>query len=155
MHKLGSLQPIIFYVNHQDPAHPEGYILLAPYSEFPTPAGYSREEAGTLPEVDRLQKRLQEQSRREWEAEYECDEAQWVERCERTRGNLYARLASSATSEWDKEFIRNYLQLREEKRDKYKQRFFERTAYLHAREFDLGDRAADKEEVRLDRLEVK
>jgi hypothetical protein len=145
MHKLGTLTPCIYFVNHRDPRHPEGYIMLAPYTDCPTPEGYSRHEAGTLADIDTLQRRLLEQCQREWEQEMSLDEAQWRSRWDAITDRLHARLVSSSTSEYDKAFIREYIKLRVEKRDRHRQRFTERTAYIYAREMDLGSRRADEE----------
>lgn len=154
MAKLGTLSPVIFFVNHRDPAHEPGYILLAPHSDFATPEGYSREYADTLSAVDRLQSRLQEQEARLWQQEADASLAVGAERREAIADSLRQRMCSSSTSAYEREFIRLYLQLREEKRQKHQQRFLERNAFLYAREFDLGDRKSDTEEVRLDKLTV-
>lgn len=155
-YKLGSLSPIVYFINHRDPAHHEGYIMLAPTSWYPTPEGYSRHEATCLPEIDTLQKRMLEQCQREWEAERLTDEMQWKSRWDRVTDNLYSKLTSAATSEYEKEFIRLYLQLREDKRERHRQRFTERTAYLHLREFDAAPgRRDDEERVNLDRITVR
>jgi hypothetical protein len=149
---LGTLTPIVYFVNSagadRDPAHPAGYVMLAPYSDFPTPHGYFREYAGTIREVWALQKRLQDQSREEWEREAEYNHKLVAARREEIRQRLMAKLVSSETSEYDKEFIRGWLQLREEKHDKYDRLFMQRNAYLYVAENDLGDRRADSEEFR-------
>lgn len=152
---LGTLSPVVYFVNHRDPRHPEGYLMPAPYSSMSTPEGYSRHEACTLREVDALQRRLYEQAYREREAALEKDDAQWRARLERVNDSLYASLASSSTSEYEKEFIRLYLRLRDDKRERYRQRFMEFVLFNHARENDLGDRRADEETVRLDRIDVQ
>jgi len=156
---LGTLSPIVYFVNSsggdRDPAHPAGYIMLAPYSEFPTPHGYLREYAGTLPDARRLQDRLIAQSREEWEREAELNHQLVDSRRAEVRDRIYARMTSSATSEYEKEFLRLYLQVREDKQAKYDQRWRERQAYLHALENDLGDRRADSEEFNVERHTVR
>jgi hypothetical protein len=155
MHKPGCVTPIVYFVNHRDPAHPEGFVMLAPYTSHPTPEGYTREEAGTLAEVDKLQSRLQEQEIREARVDYEMDESRMSALRERVYDRLVATLKSSATSEYEREFIRLYLKLREEKRDKYRQRWLERTSYLYVREFDSHGRDPAKEEYNPDRMDIK
>jgi len=149
MRKPGCIEPVIYF------RFPDGHLTLAPYSDFPTPAGAIREGADTLAQVDRLQAILVEQERREWEREVEGDVARFQARMDQVRDRLYARMTSSSTSEYEKEFIRLYLQLRNDKRAKHRQRWLERTAYLYAREYDLGNRRADTEEFNVERHEVK
>jgi len=149
---LGTLSPIVYFVNSaggdRDPAHPAGYLMLAPYSDFPTPHGYLREYAGTLREARVLQDRLIAQSREEWEREAEANHKLIDARRAEVRDRIYARMTSSSTSEYEREFLRLYLQLREDKQAKYDSLWMQRVAYLHALENDLGDRRADKEEWR-------
>ena len=149
MRKPGTIEPVIYF------RFPDGHLTLAPYSDFPTPEGAIREGAETLAQVDRLQERLVAQERLEWEREVETDSARFQSRMDEVRDRLYARMTSSSTSEYEKEFIKLYLQLRNEKRAKYQQRWLERTAYLHAREFDIGNRRADVEEFNPERHTVK
>lgn len=152
-HKLGTLEPVIFFRNHRDPAHPPGYLMLAPYSDFPTPSGYTREAAGTLADVDRLQRTLIEQERRDAEADALHDEAVLGRRYAEMTDKLRAKMVSSSTSAYDHDFIEAYLKVREERRERHRQRFMERTMFLHAREMDTPkDRAVDDETVKLDRV---
>jgi hypothetical protein len=149
---LGTLTPIVYFVNSagadRDPAHPAGYIMLAPYSDYPTPHGYLREHAGTLRDARRLQDRLIEQSREEWSREAETNHTLVDARRAEVRDRIYARMTSSDTTPYEREFLRLYLQLREDKQAKYDSLWMQRTAYLHALENDLGDRRADSEEFR-------
>jgi hypothetical protein len=154
--KLGTLEPVFYFVNYKDPSHEVGYIILAPYSQCPEPDGYRREYADTLGDVDRLQKRLQEQEFRKWEAEYEHDKSLTYDGKRRVYESLVRTMQSSRTSPFERDFIKAYLALQDEKREKHRQRFLERQCYLTAREFDTPKgRAVDKEEVSLDRLNVR
>jgi hypothetical protein len=114
----------------------DGNISLPPTDDTPCPPGYDRREANTLAEVDRLQKRLQQATYARCQQELMRDEAAFAEARERVRSSLTARIASAATTEYEKEFLRCYIQLREEKREKYRQRFACDTAYLEMREND-------------------
>lgn len=156
MMKFGTLTPVIYFVAHRCPrGHAEGYIMLAAYSAQPTPPGYSREYADTLSAIDALTDRLNEQTRREFEAEHEAFYgAEHLVRKE-IADRLYSTLASSSTSEFEKDFIREYLKLRPERREKHRRSFECRAAYIWAREHDLGDRAADSEIFNVERHEVK
>ena len=156
---LGTLSPVVYFVNSsgadRDPQHPPGYLMLAPYTDFATPHGYLREYAGTIREVWTLQKRLQDQSRAEWEREAEYNHELIAAKREEVRERLMSRLCSGDTSEYDKEFIRCWLRLREEKHDKYDRLFMQRNAYLHVAENDLGDRRADEEVFHHERINVR
>jgi len=150
---LGTLEAVVYFKNYRDSAHPEGYLMLAPYSDFPTPRGYSREVARTLSEIDRLQFILIEQERRECEAEMLHDEAILGRKQREITDRLRQRMVSSSTSPYDRDLIAAYLQLREEKREKHRQRFMERNMYLHARENDTPrNRSTHDEKVSLDRV---
>lgn len=155
MCKLGTLTPVVYFVAHRDPRHPEGYIMLAAYSAQPTPPGYSREYADTLDAVDKLQKRLQEQTRQEFESEREAIEAAGGSVRALIRDRLMAKLASSSTSEHDKDFIRAWLVVREDRRAEFARHFEMRNYVIHARENNLGKRRADSEEFNPDRINVE
>jgi hypothetical protein len=151
MHKMGTLTAAVYFVNHRDPKHAEGYVMMAPYTGFPTPAGYSVEYADTLDAVDKLQKRLQEQTRREFAAEREAIEAAGGSVRKLIRDRLMSHLCSSSTSQHDKDFIRDWLVVHEDRRDEFARHFEMRNCYLHARENDLGKRRADDESFNVER----
>jgi hypothetical protein len=130
----------------------DGYRILAAFSGQPTPEGHEREEYDTLAEIDKLQKILQQQEYDAAQRECEFDQAQVSARADAVRDRLYERMTSGSTSQYEKDFIRLYLQLRDErKRETYRQRYLEHQWYLYARENDLGDRAADSEEFNVER----
>jgi hypothetical protein len=114
----------------------DGTISLPPTDDTPCPPGYMRCEANTLDEVDKLQKRLQQATYERCQRELQRDEEAFAESRERVRANLTARIASSATTEYERDFLKLYIQLREDKRDKYRSRFTCDRAYLLAREND-------------------
>jgi hypothetical protein len=143
---MGTLSPIVFFENSV------GEIALPPTTEearriYETSyraRGWEWREAGTLAEVDALQRRMVEAERRQLERELERDDRVVETAQARVRSRLYARMASSTTSEYEKEFIRLYLQLREEKRATYRQRWMERVFYLWSREQDSGTKVTDR-----------
>jgi len=154
--KLSSLSTVIFFVNGKDPNYPVGYHMLAPYSQFETPWGWDRREATDLREVDMLQAVLLRQEKEKWEKELLHDEVVFGRLRDKVRDNLQQALTSGASSEFEKDFIREYLKLRIEKREKHRANFEHRSLYLHAREFDTPKgREMNEESVSLDRLEVK
>jgi hypothetical protein len=121
----------------QLPPNDECYFTLCP-------AGYERREANTLQEVDRLQKKLQEQTYRSQHAAWEHDDVTFAAARKSVIDSLHQRLSSSVTIEYEREFIRAYIQLRDEKRAKYRQRFICDRAYLEMRE---NDRPRNPEET--------
>lgn len=150
MRKPGCIEPVIFF------RYPSGHLTLAPYSDFPTPDGAIREYADTLAAVDALEARLQQQERAEWEREAQRDEELLFARRKALRDRIYQHMASSETDPWNKEFLRLYIQLDDDKKDRFRQRFLEREMYLHARHNDIGKgRRADEETFKSDRIEVK
>jgi len=150
MRKPGCIEPVIYF------RYPDGHLTLAPYSDFPTPPNAIREGAETLAQVDRLERVLQQQELDRGEREMQHDSEMIESASARIRDSLYARMTSGSTTEWEKEFLRLYLQLRDErKREKYRQRYLEYSMYLSARHNDIGKRSADKEEFHPDRITVK
>lgn len=151
--KLGSLDPVVYFQNSR------GEIVLPPDSTLARyfyegardsngktyrDLGFEWREAGTLAEVDDLQRRLVEQDRRSNEAGAERDEALRGESWRRVGDRLRARMVSSSTSTYEREFIGLYLRLRDEKRAKHRQRWLERVSYLWAREMDASSRPTDR-----------
>jgi hypothetical protein len=156
MLKPGTIEAVIYFVNGADPAHPSGFVMLAPYSDFPTPSGYRREYADTLKDVDKLEARLQQQERDACEQEMLRDMEQVQAHRQAVRDRLYAKMISDSTSEYDKEFIRGYLQLRDERaKEKYRNLKLQRDMYLWARHNDIGNRGAGEEIFHADRISVK
>lgn len=151
--KFGSLEPVIYFRNISNPTRPLGWIILAPYSACPCEIGYERDGAESLAEVDRLQRKLEEQESAERAADVIHDERVFGPMRDKVRDNLYAKLVSSATSEAEKDFIRAYLAHRIDKRDRFHAKYLEYVTYFHAREMDVPkDRPVDSERVNLDRV---
>ena len=151
---FGTLSPVIYFRCER------GHIVLAPYSECPTPQGCEyqspinaircnarcgREGAGSLSEIDDLQRKLTDQENEKHTLEQQFDQMQTAPGRQRVQDALYAKLVSSATSEAEKEFIREYLRLRQDLRGKHHAKFASYSVYINAREFDLGKRKADQE----------
>jgi len=150
----GSLAPVIYFENSS------GYVILAPeqigqgtalarkiYEERYRPQGWEWREAGAngLHEVDALQKRLidQEVSKDRMMADKSSYERDVVRR--EIAERLRARMTSSDTTEFEREFIRHYLTLREDsKRDKYRETLKQHNYYLWAREQDSGTKIEDR-----------
>ena len=153
MRAPGKIEPVIYFTcgsqELSNPSRPIGYVLIAPYTDCPTPEGYRREFADTLAEVDRLEATLVRQEYEGQQQEMEIEEVKFSAARDQIRDNLYRRMISSETDEWEREFIRLYLQLRDErKKAMYRQRFLERKSYLWARHYDTPrGRGVDEEKV--------
>lgn len=149
---LGRLNPIIYYENAK------GDITLPPTTEdaryfYEAPdyqgasyrsKGFEIREAGTLAEVDRLQRRLVEIEQRKMGAAAAHDELVSAELWNKRGEDLRGRMVSSTTSEYEKDFIRLYLQVRDDKRARHRQRWLEAQMYLEAREMDSNHKATDR-----------
>jgi hypothetical protein len=122
----------------------DGTVLLPPDDTTPCPADCLDREANTLTEVDALQRRLQQATNDRCQRELQHDEEAFASARQRVIDNIHAKLASSATSQYERDFLREYIKLREEKREKYRQRFACDVAYLEMRE---NDRPRNAEEL--------
>lgn len=119
--------------------HRDGHILLAPMSDSPTPPNCERRKVETLAELDQLQERLENDTKRQCQQEIERDQRVWANKRQQIRSNLLERMKSSKCSAYEREFIQLYLQISDErKREVYRNRFMADTAYFMAREFDDG-----------------
>lgn len=134
--KIGTLTPVIYF------ERADGHVMLAPYSECPPPDGYIRCGADTLSQIDKLVDRLRAQEHLKFDRAQETEDQLTSLGRQRITDSLMAKLVSSETTEYDKDFIRAYLQLRAEKRDKHRSKFESQNFILYAREFDLHGRDA-------------
>lgn len=115
------------------------------YKNHPSEKWQWRETDGTLSAVDALQKRLCDQEIRRDNRMMESHQAVREAWRKQVASSLYARMTSAATSEFEREFIKIYLTLRDDaKRDKYRQQLEHRNHFLWAREFDSGTKVEDR-----------
>lgn len=140
----GTLNPILFFENAA------GDIPLPPTTEEALrfkkrmeAKGYELREARTLAEVDKLQTRLQDLEIRRMGPNLEHHQEIREAVRKHVSSNLYARL-STGIGDYEKEFIRCYLQLRESKRDRYRDIWEQRQMYLHVREMDENTLGTDR-----------
>lgn len=127
--------------------------MLAGYSAMPTPRGWARHEACTLRECYDLQTRLQQQEMIDWQRESTRDVRKLEARFAATHDRLVARMQSSATTQYERDFIREYLKLQADKLEKHERAFACGTAYLRVLEHDgAPGRRDDEESVNLDRI---
>lgn len=147
---LGSLSAIIYF------ERPDGYVILPPeeigkpgiarmmYEKKYKGEGWAWCEADTLAEVDRLQKRLIDQEMKVFKERDLRDDIRRDLVRRQTGERLRARLISGKCSRFEAEFIEFYLQSRDDRRDKYRQRWSEHQLYLWAREQDSTTRVEDR-----------
>lgn len=148
-HKLGTMSPVIYTRCRL------GHVVLLPYSDCPTPTGCEfqyplthqpcgqpvmREGADCLPDIDSLQRKLTQQENEKLAVENVYDQMQTENARKEVGDRLYSRLISAATPEMEKDFIRAYLQLRPELRGKHHSKFAAYSVYVHAREYDVGNK---------------
>lgn len=148
---LGTLNPVKYFQNS------DGHIVLASIEigkddsdarrmfelRF-KPRGYEWREAGTLSEVDTLQKRLIAQEQAVLDRQGARMDQQREHFRNKTASDLRQRMQSRDCSPFERDFIGLWLEMGEEKRKEYAQRFTERNMYLQAREMDSGTRVEDR-----------
>jgi hypothetical protein len=148
MRKAGYIEPVVFF------ARRDGYVMLAPYTSAPIPPGYIRLEADTLHAVDLLERKLQQQEAYAAEQELILDLSRTERASQEIRDRLYSRMTSGSTPQWEKDFLREYLKLRDErKRQKYAERH-KQLWFLWARHNDSGNRRVDVEEFNVEKHTV-
>jgi len=147
---LGTLEPVIFFQKA------DGYVILPPeeigkrgvarmlYERKYRDEGWEWREAGTLAEVDRLQTRLVDQEMRESQDRADQDDMRRERRWQAMGDRLRQRMTSVVCTPFEREFIGHYLQLRESRRERYRQRWLEHVSYLWAREMDSGTDVSDR-----------
>jgi hypothetical protein len=154
-YKHGTLEPIIYFERSDSYAILPVYDAGCPeqarrvfnerYKNHATERWQWRETDGTLSAVDALQKRLVDQEERRDGAMIEAHAMVRERWRKQVSDSLRARMCSSATSPFEREFIEIYLTLREEKtRDKYRQQLEHRNHYLWLRENNSTTKVEDK-----------
>lgn len=140
-YSLGQLNPICYFENSR------GVIALPPSTQYGKAVqdrmkgrGFEIKYAGTLAEVDHLQKRMIQQEYQQQQRAIENDERMGARVHASVASRLYQRMLSSETSDYEKEFIRTYLRVREDKREKHRKKFELDQMYFEAREFDSNSK---------------
>jgi hypothetical protein len=143
----GRVTSIIYFASQ------DGQVILPPttedarwlYRTHYQNRGWEWCEASTLAEVDALQDRLCSLDKDKREMDFERDERKFAEGRERIRSSIYQRMISSSTSPFMRDFYWYYLHVHQpEKREQYRQRYFEATSYLWSREMDNSTKATDR-----------
>jgi hypothetical protein len=129
---VGTFSPVVYFES------PCGEISLPGTADQDQRGsnGWIRREACTLDQVDRLQRKLEEQDRRELRTQLERDEMALEEKRKKIRESLLRSMTSSQTSHYEKEFIREYLAIADERKRKFYQQDKKINSYFMARELD-------------------
>ena len=99
--------------------------------------GYRLEQVRTLHDWLRIERIIRAQDRLEIESEIYREQCGPVaQKRADVRSRLYTRLASSHTSEYEKDFIREWLSVREDKREKYISKLAEVQTYFELLNYD-------------------
>lgn len=139
---------LIYFINAAGdialPPETEGGVYLEWLRRMP---GYEAREANTIGEVNKLQKALQRIEYEKLQREGVREEQVWESRLSDVRSNLSQRIASSNTSQYEKDFLREWVKLKDEqRRDKHRAKFevdIAAKAFFEQREFDKP-RTADE-----------
>lgn len=133
----GKIKAIVYFKNLQ------GQVKLLPSDEesfrfkrMMIKMGFIMMFAETLAEARKLQKELQDQLHTEQQVELERDEAVTSIRREQIRQRMTMRLTQPGITNYEKDFIRMWLVVREQKHDLFKKRFTQQIGNLDALEFD-------------------
>lgn len=163
---LGKLSPVIYFHNPKKDTITDGkvivhlsrgHFIIPPVEVGAGPGlarmiwerryklqGYNWCEADNLSDVDELQNQLVEQESRILEAQgVMLDNVREASR-KATSSSLRQRMVSSSCTPYERDFINLWLQMDDEKRKKYTQRFTERNMYLWAREMGSQTKVEDR-----------
>lgn len=167
-YKLGSLSPVIWWEKRNGVVVIHGctiekHILIPPteigdngalartlYEARPQgrpsykDQGYAWNEAGTLAEVQRLQARWadQEVKVRRHMGQHDHEVRQRVH--SEVASRLRQTMASSSTTPFEREFIKLWLELRQDKQDAYTRKWEDYHFYNQALEFDSNHKFEDR-----------
>jgi hypothetical protein len=129
---VGTFDPVVYFES------PTGEISLPGTTEENQRGqnGWIRRQANTLKALDALQRRMEEQDRRDMRARLDRDEMVFEEKRRKTRESLLRTITKRTTSRYEREFISEYLQLSDERKRKFYNSDKAIKAYFMAREFE-------------------
>lgn len=129
---VGTFSPVIYFES------PTGEISLPGTDEENQRGqnGWIRKEANTLKAVDELQRRMEDNDRRDLREKLNRDEFMFQEKRKKTRESLLRTLTKRTTSPYEKEFLREYLNLSDERKRKFYGRDKNINSFFLAREYD-------------------
>ena len=121
---MGQLNPVVYFVDSN------GNIALPPSTEEAhklrdrmRSRGYELREAGTLHEIDVLQKQMEEKEFAQARMELDRNERAVADKRKEIRERLMARMISSSTSQYERDFIKAWLMMRDDKRKEKADKF--------------------------------
>lgn len=128
----GTFDPVIYFES------PMGQVSLPGTTEVNQRGhnGWIRREANTLQDVDALQVKLEAQDRKEMRANLEHDEAVFQAKRQKTRESLLRTMTKRTTKNYEREFIREYLTVSEQRKRKFYGRDKSINSFFLAREYD-------------------
>lgn len=141
-HARGTFNPVVYFENAS------GHLILPGNVDEEGQRGwngYVRKEAARLDEVDVLQKRMEAQERREMQVRLEHDQQIFTARREKVRDSLLRTMTRHTTKPYERDFIREYLAISDERKRKFYQKHNNVNAYFVAREYDDGGRGQVQE----------
>jgi hypothetical protein len=137
----GTLRPCIYFVRRTDmtailaPAEVGSGLELA---RMVYERRYKHDwmwcEATTLQEIDALQKRLANQELHEAQKKIQVNSLVRDRVFQQTGDALRQQMCSASTTQWEKDWIREYFKLRDAKRDRYRDSLLHHNYYIWARE---------------------
>lgn len=131
----GTFNPVVYFEDAK------GHMVLPGNAEEESKRGwdgYVRKTAANLAEVDVLQKRLEDQERREMQMQLEHDQKMFSGRRELVRDSLLKTMTRHTTKPYERDFIRQYLDISDQRKRKFYQGHNRINAYFTAREYDDG-----------------
>jgi len=107
------------------------------------PLGWEWREARNLTELDKLEKRLIAQEEREAAKMIEANSTVRDMVRKAVASALRQQMVASDTTPYEREFIATYLELREQKRDKYRDSLTHHNLGIMARNYDSSKKIED------------
>jgi hypothetical protein len=128
----GTFSPVIYFES------PIGQISLPGTGEENQRGhnGWIRREANTLRAVDDLQRRMEDQDRRDMRDKLDRDQSMFEAKRKKTRESLLRTVTKHTTSNYEREFIREYLSVSDARKRKFYGRDKEINSFFMAREYD-------------------
>lgn len=124
--------PLCRYFERRD-----GAILIPPTSDIPCPPQCIERYCTSIRDVESLVRRMQQIAMDEADRAGVRQQIVWEPKMQAIRDDLLAKMHSAAVGEWEREFIREWLKLRDEKKKEHYARLFEhRRVVAEALEFD-------------------
>lgn len=114
-----------------------GTIYIPPTSDIPCPPHCITRYCASIRDVERLVARMQQAAMDEADRAGVRQQIVWGPKLEAIRDDLLAKMHSAGVSEYERDFLREWLKLRDEKKkENYARLFEQRRVIAEALEFD-------------------